>query len=116
MGKEKKLSEKEKGKIDVLISLKWSLRKIAAEIGRSKTAVHQYICPKESPDPKVVMGRPKLLGERTTKKILQLVRNKSTSCKKVKHHLGLDASKETIYRAIVSPKTLKFKKSKVVLS
>lgn len=110
MGKEKKLTEKEKGKIDVLTSLKWSLRKIATEIGRSKTAVHQYLYPKESSDSKVVMGRPKLLGERTQKKILQLVRNKSTSCKKVKHHLGLDASKATIYRAIVSPKTLKFKK------
>lgn len=112
MGSGKNLTEYEKGKIDQLKKLNWSERSIAAEIGRSKTAVHKYLSNKESDLPKSTLGRPKKIGPRTTKRVCELLAKKKKSLRSVKKTLSLDVSPSSLLNLVRSHSTLKFVKFK----
>lgn len=110
MSKASQLTEYEKGRIDQLIALKWSQRKIAAEIGRSKTLAQHRIALKNSGKRDSHSGRPNLVGKRTRKRILKLARNRIISCRRIKERLGLKLSTQTIWRILSSSENLKYAK------
>ncbi|KAI5149261.1 hypothetical protein ENBRE01_0794 [Enteropsectra breve] len=110
MGKGNSLSGYEKGKIDQLISLKWSQRKISLEIGRSRNAIQNYLRSKLVPRSKSKAGRKKLIGPKTAKRLIKLASNKNISCKKLKEAIGFKGSEKTILRALHDSEILKFAK------
>ena len=110
MSAKKQLTEFEMGKIEQLKKLNFSLRKIAVEIGRSKTVVSNYVSNPELYGTKASPGRPKKLGPRTTKKIIELASNKVISSPQIKNTLGLDVDRRTVVNVLKSSEILKFTK------
>jgi len=106
------LTQYEKGKIDQLKALNWSQRKIAEEIGRSKTVVQQYLSPKDLGRPKSARGRKKLIGPKTTNRLIKLASNKRISVSKLKESVGFTGSYKTVLRVLHNSTTLKFQKMK----
>lgn len=90
----------------------WSQRKIAKELGRSLAAVQNYFKGQASPKIKSKAGRPKIIGERTRKRIIKLAINRCTSCTNIKRELGMTVSRSTMWRALKAEPTLKFMKMK----
>ncbi len=110
MSRGKPSTEKEKGKIDLMMNLKLSQVKIAKEIGRSRVAIQNYIQTLSLPAVKSKAGRPKKLGTKTIKKIIASASNKKISCKKLKNNLGLKVSRSSIERVLKSSQVLVYKK------
>ena len=107
-----KLNDFEKGKIDLLLKQNCSLNKIAEELKRSRAAIQNYVKPRPSSPIKKRLGRKKLLGPKTQKKIIDLAKNKTISCNGIKRSLDLEVSKSTIHRTLSSSGDLKFMKMK----
>ena len=104
------LSEKERGKIDQLVKLGWSQRQVAAELGRSKSAVQRYVSTGSSCEATKRVGRPKAFGDRTLKRIRRAVRNRVITSTQVQRQLHLPVSRRTVSRYLASLDGIKRRK------
>jgi transposase len=100
----KRLTAEEKGKIKQLLILGFSQRKIAKEIGRSKTVICHYLA-----DP-IGSGRPRTVRPRTMKRIITLASNKVAA--KTKHRLCLRMTSRTVCIYLKGSENHKFQKMK----
>ena len=112
MSKGYRLTEKEKGKIDILSSDKLSTREIGKKIKRSHTVVANYLKLKDNYGLKGNRGRVSKLTRLTKKKIIHLASKESMSASKIKHELQLPESTRTIQRVLKQCPTLIYKKFK----
>ena len=79
MGKNKWLTEYEKGKVDDLVKTKCSIREIARQINRYHNVVMNYVKNKEVYGKKKSSGRPKLYSARAIRQLIREVNNKQVS-------------------------------------
>ena len=100
MNKIKRLSEYEKGQIEILKSQGISNRKIAAYLNRNSRSIDNYFKKKENPIPNKRPGPKKKLNPREESRILREVSKNGTSIKKIKADFNLNVSRETIRRVI----------------
>ena len=112
MSKGYRLTEKEKGKIDLLSSDKLSTREIGKKIKRSHTVVANYLKLKDNYGLKGNQGRVSKLTQLMKKKIIHLASKESMSASKIKHELQLPESTRTIQRVLKQCPTLIYKKFK----
>jgi transposase len=108
----KRLTAEEKGKVQQLHILGFSQRKIAKEIGRSKTVICHYLADPIGYGLVPRSGRPRAVRPRTMKRIITLASNKVTSAAKIKHRLGLRMTSRTVCRYLKGSENLKFQKMK----
>ena len=101
MERASKLSPFEQGCMVELHQQGRSCRDIAAELGRSKTAVNNFLrCP-EAYRMKKSTGRLKKLSQRAKNAVLRSVRRSSgLSARQIAAENGLDVSKDTISRCL----------------
>jgi transposase len=112
MGKGKRLSEYEKGQIDARRAKGDGYRKIAKALGRSKTAVEQYVNGKTGQTKST--GRPKKLSRLQELRIVGKASNSFKSLSKIKYELKLNVSKWTIWRVLKKSKFIVRRKLKKV--
>ena len=112
MSRGTRLTEKEKGKIDLLLSEKMSNREIAKKIKRSRSVVNNYVKIKDKYGLKGLQGRKKEINGVLKKRIIHLASSRSMSASKIKHELALSQSIRTIQRILRSCPTLVYKKHK----
>ena len=112
MGSGHSLTERERGKIDQLVSMGFSQRQIAKEIGRGKTTIQRYLAVRSGKSRADRRGRPRAVSSRTLKQIRRTVRNKVISSRQVQQQLNLAVSKRTVSRYLSSLDGLKLMKMK----
>ena len=112
MSRRPRLTEKEKGKIDLLTSEKRSTREIGKKIKRSHTVVANYLKLKDNYGLKGNCGRVSKLTPLTKKRIIHLASKELMSANMIKHELQLPESKRTITRVLSICPTLIYKKFK----
>ena len=112
MSRGKKLSEKEKGKIDLLKSGKLSNRAIAKKIKRSRTVVNNYVRLKDNYGLKGLRGRKSKIAGILKKRIIHLASHEMMSASKIKQELALPQCTRTIQRILNKCPTLIYKKYK----
>ena len=112
MSRGNRLSEKEKGKIDILVSEKLSNRVIAKKIKRSRSVVNSYVKLKDNYGLKGLRGRKTKIAGVLKKRIIHLASNESISACKIKQELALPQSTRTIQRVLNRCPTLLYKKHK----
>ena len=98
----KRLTKKEQGKIEALMSENFTVREIAAKIKRSATVVHNYLKLKKEYGLKGNRGRKKVISKLLKKKIINFACKKLMSSAKIKSKLQLDISVRTIQRTLSS--------------
>jgi transposase len=104
------LTEDEKSKIGVYSELGFTHREIANKMKRSQSAITRYLKNLRSPSSKKPLGRPNAVSPRYRNSILRAASNKVTSVGKIKHELGVPASRTTVWRVMNSSKILENKK------
>lgn len=104
MGRGKRLSDYERGRIQELIIAGQSDAGIAVQIGRSAKLV--YNCRLRGPEkpPGKSSGRKRKLDDRDIRHIVSKAAKPGASASSIKSTLGLEVSKSTILRAIKSSK------------
>ena len=98
MGKGKRLSEYEKGQIDARRANGDGNLKIANALGRSKTAIANYV--NGNTGKTNGAGRPKKLTMQQEILIVNKASNSTKSLSKIKRELKLNVSKTTIWRVL----------------
>lgn len=111
MGRKCHLNDFEKGQIKALRDEGKSVREIATRINKSKTAVHNCIHRKKNFISKKRRGKKKIITKSILDRIHSEIRKKPTSISQVKKDLELVASKTTIWRAIHSISSVRFRKT-----
>ena len=111
MGRGKNLSD-EKGKIMAYKSEGRGNRWISRKIGRSHKVINRFVQNPAIYGTNKSPGRPKLLSDRTKRRILGEISNSTTSVRKLKNELALNVSKDTIHRVIKSSQHLVRQKPK----
>ena len=112
MSRGKRLSEKEKGKIDILKSQKLSHRRIAKEIKRSLAVVNNYVKMGDNYGMKGRRGRKSKIVGVLKKRVINLATTKLMSASKIKQDLALSQSTRTIQRVLNKSPSLVYKKIK----
>ena len=112
MSRGNRLSEREKGKIDLLLSEKYSNRQIAKRIKRSPTVVDNYVKLKDNYGLKGLRGRKSKISGICKKRIIHLASRKFMSASKIKQELSLPESTRTIQRILKSSPSLLYRKFK----
>ena len=112
MSRGNRLSEREKGKIDILLSEKLSNREISIKIKRSRSVVNNYVKLKNNYGLKGLRGRKTKIFGVLKKRIIHLACNESMSASKIKQELALSQSTRTIQRVLNRCPTLIYKKHK----
>lgn len=112
MSRGKRLSEREKGKIDILKSQNLSNREIAKKIRRSPTVVDNYVKLKDEYGLKGLRGRKSKITGVLKKRIIHLASNELMSAPKIKQELALPQAARTIQRVLKKCPTLLYKKYK----
>lgn len=108
MGKGKRLSLLEQGKITALLEEGVKIEEICNRLGRSRTVIDNFRKNPESYNNKNPGGRPKVTSERDNRAIKRAVRaNRSSSVAKIKLYAGVKASVSTVRRRIKSTFTRK---------
>jgi transposase len=97
-----RLTEKEKGKIELLRSQNWSTRAIAQKLKRSQTVISHYCRKKSSYGLKGKSGRKKMIPTITRKKIISLASREKMSAIQIQAELSLDSSVRTVQRVLSS--------------
>ena len=110
MSRGKRLSEKEKGKIDILKSQKLSHRRIAKEIKRSLAVVNNYVKMGDNYGMKGRRGRKSKIVGVLKKRVINLATTKLMSASKIKQDLALSQSTRTIQRVLNKSPSLVYKK------
>ena len=99
IGKNKWLTEYEKGKVDGLVKTKCSIREIPRQINRSHNVVMNYV-KKEIYGKKKSSGRPKLYSAREIRQLIREVNNKQVSSAQAKRSLGLPGTRQTAWHTL----------------
>jgi transposase len=102
MGLKKALDDYEQGQIDAKIAQGLSLRQIAKDLGRSRTAVAHYIEDPQKYGTRASPGRPKKLTSRDERRLFRAAGAGDLSAAKLREKLGLDVSKGTIINTLNS--------------
>ena len=110
MGSRKALTSFEQGEIAAYILEKKSIQFISKKIGRSRTAIVNFIKKDDKYNKSSQSDHPKLLSPRKKKIIVKMARNKMITAGNIKACLDLNVSKTTILRVL--KKQWKFKISK----
>jgi transposase len=100
------LSEHEKSRIESLKLAKLSNRQIAKNLKRSLNVINNYIKNPSKYDKKRRSGRKLVLTARDRRHIIKKASNKSISINQIKHEIGLEASKSTIWRVVKNDQNL----------
>lgn len=100
MGRSSALSLQEQAQIDCLHRLDFSVRRIAAEIGRSRCAVSNYLSDPVRYASKKSPGRPPKLSSRQRREIVRKASNSMASANEIIVDLGLNVSESTVLRAL----------------
>ncbi|KAK0421042.1 hypothetical protein QR680_015037 [Steinernema hermaphroditum] len=100
MGRGPRLSEKERGKIQVLREEGYSNRQIAARINRSPKVVNAFTKNPAAYGLKRPPGRKRKLGPRDDRRIQRIASNSQKSANDIKREMGLNVSRKTIIRSI----------------
>jgi transposase len=108
----KRLSEKEKGKIDLLKSQNLSHREIAKKIKRSLNVVNNYIKLGDNYGLKAHRGRKSKIVGVQKKRIINLATTRLMSAGQIKQELALPQSTRTIQRVLSKCPSLDYKKFK----
>jgi transposase len=98
MGSGKRLTEYEKGQIDVRRDNGQGYKKIAKALNRSSSAVAKYLNGKTGQTKST--GRPKKLSERQERQIIKKASNSFKSLSKIKNELKLNVGKTTVWNTI----------------
>lgn len=112
MGRDKSLSKIEIAKIDSLLDLKVSLRKIAKNINRSHTAVENYARNRENYGKNHGGKRRQKVTQRDRRRILKAASNSKLSASQIKSKVGASCSVRTVQRIIKEAPHLKRQKLK----
>lgn len=110
MGKGRSLTTSEKAKIDVYHTEGYSNRDIAKKLGRSPTCVDNYLKNPSTYGKKYKGRKATAISAAERRRILRCASNSSKSISKIKHEVGVEASKSTVRRVILSAKNLKLSK------
>lgn len=110
MGKQKCLTDREKGQIDILRKEGLSNRKIAQKINRSPNVVDHYVNQGEEYGKNYKGRTVTALTLKEKRKILRVASNSALSTSKIKELANVEASKSTVRRAILSAPHLQRKK------
>lgn len=100
MGCAKKLSQTEIAKIDLLVEMNWSFRKIATKINRSHQVISNYVRNRQS----YVKKRPGRTGhelsQRDRRRIVREASNSTLFARQIKEKLAIGHSLRTVQRVI----------------
>ena len=110
MGRGKDLTEKEKGKIDLLLKHERSISGIAKEISRSRSLVRHYIADPDSYGSKRHDERKKSSSPRMIRRIIRMASNKIISSGVIKENTGCNVSKKTVCRYLTNTNHFKYVK------
>lgn len=110
MGRGKTLSEAETAKIDLLIEMGWSFRKIAKKIDRSHQVVSSYVRNRENYGKNRAGRTVGAINDRDRRRILREASNSMLSTKQIKEKLDVGGSLSTIQRVIKRAPHLQRKK------
>lgn len=110
MGKQKCLTDREKGQIGILRKEVLSNRKIAQKINRSPNVVDHYVNQGEEYGKNYKGRTVTALTLKEKRKILRVASNSALSTSKIKELANVEASKSTVRRAILSAPHLQRKK------
>lgn len=105
------LTEKERGKIDVLKEEGFSLREIARRIGRSRDSVTNYIRLGAQYATKKRSGRRPFLTDRDKRQIKRIAVDSKLSSAKIKAQMNLPVTSRRIRQVLSSDVNLSYKKS-----
>lgn len=100
MGRCQQLTEREKGQIDAYHANGHSNRRIAELIKRSPKVINNYLKNPGEYGVRKPSGRPKKLSPRDIRKIIRAASNSTKGCRRIRKELGLNVSKDTIWRTI----------------
>ena len=100
MAKGKRLTDRERGMIEAYSSTGMSSRNIAAKIGRSKTAVNNFLKLKDTYGKKNAGGRPKALSSLAERRVWRLASTGNYSTREIKKTMSLNVCQKTIYNTI----------------
>jgi IS30 family transposase len=107
-----RLTERECGMIDAYLKLSKSTRWIAKEIGKSATAVGNYIRRQTSPNevilPAKKVGRRVKLTKRDCRRIFRLAIKENLGSRKIAHKLGGNVCYQTVLRVLKGSKFARF--------
>ena len=112
MGKQKDLTQYEKGQIDALSEQGVSYSEIARRIGRNKSTISKYFTKSRSINGKKQSGRKEILDQRTKRRIFKLATTESMSCQGIASCLSMDASRWTVLRCLKKNKNVTYAKMK----
>lgn len=112
MSSGRRLSEKEKGKIEALRAEGLTYREIAKKIKRSTTVVHNCIKLGKNYGLKRIRGHKSKVTPLTKKRIINLATKNFLSSAKIKSELQLEYSSRTVRRVLNSCPSLVYKKMK----
>ncbi len=110
MPKGKQLTEFERGQVAALNATGMPHREIAASIGRSKTAITNYLADPENHGRKKRPGRPKKVTPRDRRAILREASNNGSTSTKIKDALNLPYHRSTIKRVLKESPIHKYSK------
>jgi len=108
----KRLTEREKGKIDILKAENYSNRAIALKIKRSPKVVNNYVNLKDKYGLKGKRGRKSKMTSVLKKRIIRLACDNMLSSSQIKQELLLDQSTRTIQRLLSSSPSIVYSKFK----
>lgn len=112
MPRGRRLTEREKGKIDILRSQKCSNRQIAKKIRRSETVIRNYARLNDNYGVKPIGGQKSKIVGVLKKRIIHLASSESMSASQIKQELALPQSIRTIQRVLSKCPSLIYKKFK----
>lgn len=94
------LSEFEKGQINTLNSMNWTMRRIAAEINRSDRVVRNYLKNPDAYGTAKSTGRPSVVSARAKRRIIKAASNSTISSAQIASSLNLECTPRTVRRVL----------------
>lgn len=110
MGRGKSLTEREVASIVAFRAAKWSIRQIAKEVNRSSTAVENALRREELCKPTVIPGRPSVVSEQASRRIIRAASNFCGSSKNIRYNLDLPFSDRTVRRVLQRSGIINYRK------
>lgn len=104
------LTAEERGQILAYRNVGWSERKIASEISRSKTVIHNFLCDPSSYSVKKRRGSIRKVSKRTIRRLVRAASNKVISASQLRYSLGLNISVRRVQQLLNCSPYLKYSK------
>jgi len=108
MGKEKDLTDYEKGQIDALNEQGLNKSEIGRRVNRNRTTISKYLNANRSSRGKKASGRKEKFDCRTKRRIFKLVTTEGMSCNSVKNCMGLKETRWTVLRCLHANGNVKY--------